>query len=83
MRNSLINKHTAKTLGLSLSEMLESIAPTEAQPASSTFTNWAFCFQTQLVAVLLLPSDGHYSPAPEEIVFIDNILKQLFTFLLN
>lgn len=72
-----------QTPSLSLLAVLEAGAPTDAPPASSILTNQALHFQTQLGAVLLLPPDGHYGPAPGEIVFMDDILEQLFTFLLN
>lgn len=72
-----------QTLGLSLLAVLEAGAPTDAPPAISILTDQALHFQSQRGAVLLLPPDGHYGPAPGEIVFIDNILEQLFTFLLN
>lgn len=41
------------------------------------------CIPKPTLELLLLPPDGHYGLAPGEAVFIDNVLEQLFTFLLN
>lgn len=41
----------------------------------SVFANWALYFQTLSGALLLLPHEWHYSPAPGEVIFTDNILN--------